>query len=69
MATSLPISAEVFVSWLPVSCIPSPESPARRTVAERSSRTEGEGILVGSTVVEAIVYSIQLCTMRWSKIL
>ena len=37
VATSLPASAEVLVSWLPASCMPSPESPAKRTTTESSS--------------------------------
>ena len=37
VATSLPARAEVLVSCVPANCMPSPESPARRTVAERSS--------------------------------
>ena len=37
VATSLPASAEVPVSWLPASCMPSPESPAKRTTTESSS--------------------------------
>src|SRR6266446_6436418 len=30
---SLPYSATVFVNWLPVTCMPSPESPAKRMTA------------------------------------
>ncbi len=34
---SLPKTAAVLVNWLPVSCIPSPESPAKRIVTRSSS--------------------------------
>src|SRR5262249_4291516 len=36
---SLPWMAEVLVNWVPASCMPSPEAPARRMVTDsRSSR-------------------------------
>src|SRR6266852_122883 len=36
---SLPYSATVLVNWLPVICLPSPESPAKRmTACSRTSR-------------------------------
>src|SRR6185295_18254994 len=34
---SLPNSAAVRVNWVPVSCMPSPESPAKRIVTRSSS--------------------------------
>ena len=34
---SLPKTAAVRVNWVPVSCIPSPESPAKRMVTRSSS--------------------------------
>ena len=37
VARSLPASAVVRVNWPPVSCMPSPESPAKRTTADSSS--------------------------------
>src|SRR5215471_12996305 len=45
---SLPYSATVFVNWLPVTCMPSPESPAKRiTARSRTSRLVfGRGISV-----------------------
>src|SRR5213082_1392808 len=33
---SLPISADVSVNCIPANCIPSPESPAKRTVTDGS---------------------------------
>ena len=36
---SLPKTAAVRVNWVPVSCIPSPESPAKRIVTRSSSWT------------------------------
>ena len=37
VATSLPSSADVLVSCVPSNCMPSPESPANRTVAPSRS--------------------------------
>src|SRR5919201_5723303 len=37
--TSLPRMAEALVNWVPASCMPSPESPAKRMVTESSSCT------------------------------
>src|SRR2546430_17677746 len=37
---SLPTSALVSVNWVPANCIPSPESPAKRTVTPASIRTD-----------------------------
>ncbi len=37
VATSLPASADVFVSCVPANCMPSPESPQKRTVAASTS--------------------------------
>ena len=39
VATSLPKTADSAVNWLPVSCIPSPESPAKRTTTRDSCST------------------------------
>ncbi len=36
---SLPKTAAVRVNWVPVSCMPSPESPAKRMVTRSSSVT------------------------------
>jgi hypothetical protein len=36
---SLPTRAEVSVNWVPASCMPSPLSPAKRTVTEGSAWT------------------------------
>src|ERR1035438_10836331 len=41
---SLPYSATVFVNWLPVICMPSPESPAKRITA----RSITSGFVFGS---------------------
>ena len=41
--TSLPKTAAVRVNWVPVSCMPSPESPAKRIVTRSSSWTSGSG--------------------------
>jgi hypothetical protein len=38
---SLPKTAAVRVNWVPVSCMPSPESPAKRIVTRSSSSTSG----------------------------
>src|SRR6476659_4378457 len=38
---SLPNSAAVRVNWVPVSCMPSPESPAKRIVTRSSSWVSG----------------------------
>ena len=38
---SLPKTAAVRVNWVPVSCIPSPESPANRMVTRSSSSMSG----------------------------
>ena len=38
---SLPKTAAVRVNWVPVSCMPSPESPANRMVTRSSSSTSG----------------------------
>ena len=35
--TSLPKTADVLVNWVPVNCIPSPESPAKRMTTESRS--------------------------------
>ena len=44
VAMSLPTAAEVDENWLPVTCIPSPESPAKRitTLSSLSTRRPGE---------------------------
>src|SRR4051794_4038983 len=36
---SLPKTAALRVNWVPVSCIPSPESPAKRIVTRSSGRS------------------------------
>src|SRR5258708_2029410 len=42
VAMSLPRMADVLVNCVPASCMPSPESPARRMVAETSSSVRTE---------------------------
>src|SRR5215469_10661112 len=44
---SLPYSATVLVNWLPVICMPSPESPAKRITAR--SMTSRFDLVVGGT--------------------
>ena len=50
---SLPKTAAVRVNCVPVSCIPSPESPAKRIVTRSSSWTWGSGSLVVVTRLPA----------------
>src|SRR5689334_6344540 len=45
---SLPYTAAVRVNWVPVSCMPSPESPAKRIVTRSSS-------CVGASVSRVVV--------------
>jgi hypothetical protein len=53
VAKSLPNSAAVFVNWLPVICIPSPESPQKRITAfSMVSRLRASG----SVVVKDILF-------------
>jgi len=52
VATSLPESADVLVSWVPSNCIPSPESPHNRTV---TPETDSEGFDVGGNTVELLM--------------
>src|SRR5829696_2055071 len=47
---SLPKTAAVRVNWVPVSCMPSPESPAKRIVT-RSSSWVGVAASVSRVVV------------------
>src|SRR3954470_18180890 len=49
---SLPKTAAVRVNWVPVSCIPSPESPAKRIVTRSSSCVWGSvsrGVVPGGS--------------------
>src|SRR5438067_13406442 len=50
---SLPSSAEVWVNWVPASCMPSPESPARRMVAD--SRSSSSCLVPGSATLAALI--------------
>ena len=50
---SLPKTAAVRVNCVPVSCIPSPESPAKRMVTLSSSWTSGSRSLVAVTRLPA----------------
>ena len=50
---SLPKTAAVRVNWVPVSCIPSPESPAKRIVTRSSSWVGSSGSLVIVTPLPA----------------
>ena len=59
VAMSLPISAVVRVNWSPVSCMPSPESPANRITTWSSSWTWRSGApCPGPAVVEDPVISL-----------
>ncbi len=42
VAMSLPNTAAVRVNWVPASCMPSPESPAKRMVTRSNSWIGGE---------------------------
>ncbi len=46
VATSLPARAEVLVNCVPANCMPSPESPQKRTVADSTSRSGLELVMV-----------------------
>ncbi len=41
---SLPARADVFVNCVPANCMPSPESPQNRTVADTKSTTGLTGV-------------------------
>src|SRR5262249_45530528 len=58
---SLPMIAEVEVNWPPVTCMPSPESPAKRIVTASSSSIGSFVLVIGSSnVVADITNSILL---------
>src|SRR5262245_18825307 len=58
---SLPMIAEVEVNWPPVTCMPSPESPAKRMVTASSSSIGSFVFVIGSSnVVADITNSILL---------
>src|SRR6266511_4033928 len=58
---SLPMIAEVEVNWPPVTCMPSPESPAKRMVTASSSSIGSFVLVIGSSsVVADITNSILL---------
>src|SRR5262245_42703831 len=50
---SLPMIADVAVNWPPVTCMPSPESPAKRIVTASSSSIESFVLIIGSSRVVA----------------
>ena len=50
---SLPKTAAVRVNWVPVSCMPSPESPAKRIVTRSSSWIGSSGSFVVVTRLPA----------------
>src|SRR6185503_4225468 len=47
---SLPTTAEVFVNWVPVNCMPSPESPAKRIVTVSTSSRLFSGCVTGGSI-------------------
>src|SRR5688572_15502319 len=47
---SLPTTADVFVNWVPVSCMPSPESPAKRIVTVSTSSRCFSGDSTGGSI-------------------
>ena len=51
VARSLPNSAAVLVNWLPVICMPSPESPAKRMTALSSVSLRRGGATVVSVAM------------------
>src|SRR5436309_9142794 len=53
---SLPSSAEVFENWVPVSCMPSPESPAKRM----TTSSIFSGATVGFSFSAIMVVSLRL---------
>src|SRR5262249_38081087 len=65
---SLPMIAEVEVNWPPVTCMPSPESPAKRIVTASSSSIGSFVLVIDSfNVVPDITNSILLffgCDLR-----
>src|SRR5262249_60967667 len=75
---SLPMIAEVEVNWPPVTCMPSPESPAKRMVTASSSSIGSFVLVIGSSSVVADItnsillffscehHSLQGCVLRSS---
>src|SRR6185369_3087237 len=63
---SLPYTAAVRVNWVPVSCIPSPESPAKRMVTRSSSCVSGSVSRMVVTCGSAPLGSVhRLVRSRW----
>jgi hypothetical protein len=52
---SLPIIADVSVNRMPASCIPSPESPAKRTVADETLTTSLLGATIECSLIPAAI--------------
>src|SRR4051812_40782141 len=57
---SLPTSAEVLVNWVPVSCMPSPESPAKRMTT--SSIFSGAAVCLSFSAI--MVFSLPIETKK-----
>src|SRR2546423_5392141 len=59
---SLPTTADVFVNCVPVNCMPSPESPAKRMVTVSTSSKSFSTVSAGVSMTELI--SIADCGLR-----
>src|SRR6476619_5739443 len=53
---SLPTTADVFVNCVPVNCIPSPESPAKRIVTVSTSSRFFAACVTGGSITVLISY-------------
>src|SRR5438309_2233204 len=63
--TSLPSTADVLVNWVPVSCIPSPESPANRMATDSSSsNTPSSSSDAGPVALEWVISDITLLLVK-----
>src|SRR5690242_17542262 len=63
---SLPYTAAVRVNWVPVSCMPSPESPAKRIVTRSSSWVCG-GVSRVVVVLVALAPFGSVHQLVWSR--
>src|SRR4051812_21681895 len=61
---SLPKTADVFVNCEPVSCIPSPESPAKRMVTRSTSRVCWSASSLVSVVTSLSTLRSRQCLIR-----
>jgi len=58
VARSFPKTAAVLVNCVPVSCMPSPESPAKRIVTRSRSSTVCSGLVCDSVVMEPLLSTL-----------